>query len=123
MSKSELNDNLIEYNESEYSFLYKHLNFLIAKNISLNSIECYVEIEFHVFNEKAKRNCSKFEKIGEKEVFLYYAEEGVRFYECFKYDSNKIKNQKIFSKLNPFMKISANEKLFSDMNIATKLEI
>jgi hypothetical protein len=123
MSKFELNENLIARNESEYSFLYKFLHLLIAKNYSLNSIECYVEIEFYGLNDKTKRNCSKFEKIGEKEVFLYYVKKYVRFYECFKYDSNKIKNQKIFSKLNPFLKISANEKLFSDMNIRTYLEI
>jgi hypothetical protein len=102
-------------NESEYSFLYKYLNFLIATNYSLNNIECYVEIEFYGFNDKTKRNCSKFEKIIEKEVFLNYVKEYVHFYECFKYDSNKIKNEKIFSKLNQFLKISANEKLFSDM--------
>ncbi len=79
-----MSEKIIGTNESEYSFLYKFLYLLIAKNISLNSIEYYVEIEFYGFNDKTKRKCSKFEKIAEKVVFLYYVEEDVRFYECFK---------------------------------------
>jgi hypothetical protein len=123
MSEPVLNKNLIKTKLSEYSYLYKFLHLLVAKNFSLDSIECYVEIEFYGFNDKTKRICSKFEKIAEKEVFLHYFEEYVRFYECFKHDSNKIKNQKIFSKLDPFLKIYVNQKLFSDMKIGKNLVI
>jgi hypothetical protein len=115
---------------SQYKFeaemLYGNKTFLgklfyshNAKKFLLNTIECGIKVEFYGFNDEINTNCYKLEENTVRETFLENIRGYTYFFECFDFDTHKIRNQKMYSKFSPFLKISANEKLFSEMNFKT----
>jgi hypothetical protein len=56
MSKTQLHDEMIKWNKTEYSFAHKLYYSLIGKNFSLKKIECDVEIEFYGINDKMNKS-------------------------------------------------------------------
>jgi hypothetical protein len=123
ISKYEFDAEMIEGNKTFLDNLFDSLN---AKKFILNTNECDIKVEFYGFNNETNTNCFKFEENAVKQTFLAHNGEwkDIYFFECFNFDTYKIKNQKLYSKFSPFVKISVNEKLISEMNFTnTQIEL
>jgi hypothetical protein len=121
-SEYEFDAEIIEGNKTFLNNLFYSLN---AKKFILNTNECDIKVEFYGFNNEINTNCSKFEENAVKQPFLSCIGESkeIYFFECFNFDTYKMRNQKLYSKFSPFLKISVNEKLISEMNFTTNIRI
>jgi hypothetical protein len=85
-------------------------------------IKCRVKVEFYKLTDGWNKNCSEFEEYVETEIHLKFGSKSNEFFYCFSYDTKNLRIQRLFSKSNPFLKISI-PKNFSAFKLLMRLEL
>jgi hypothetical protein len=104
VSKLQIIKERMKYNISRDFDLYSLL--LERKFNAKELIRCGVKVEFYEFTDDWNKNCTEFEEYVETEIHLKFGSELNEFFNCFSYDTKKLRIQRLLSKSSPFLKIS-----------------
>jgi hypothetical protein len=107
ISQLEINNERIKYNKTDDDFNFYSL-LLEKRNFNAKTFfESGMKVEFYEFNDiNNGHEWQEMRNNFKTEIHLLTRTEAIEYFDCFSYDSKKIKEQKLLSKMSPFMKIS-----------------